>query len=337
VSAPATSGPRVSGSRDTGGFALTVVVFLLFAIGVAAAAGYQVVQTEAKLSSYSRDAGKALAIAHAGLRRYLATLAPPLSDTTQYLVDEGEALVWARQVYDDVFPAQTWLITSRGEYGDPAATEGPARRTVRQFATLRLAPLDVRGVFANTGAINLGGGTISGSDAATSGQCRNAPRPAIAQRFQPGSISPEDVLDTLNVPWSALTDPAFPVDYANTWPPLGLPADVYPVVRFDGDLDVASLGLGGLFQRRGILIVKGQLTLRSAFRWDGIILAGRLASPLGHPLFFMEGLLVGGLTGPPANVTFTSGSMRYHSCKVVWAGSGTQMLQTRAKTWTEVF
>jgi hypothetical protein len=150
-------------------------------------------------------------------------------------------------------------------------------------------------------------------------------------------VTAQGVLDTLDVPWSTLLDPSFPVDYENTWPPLGLPATDYPVVRFNGNVDVASLGLGGLFLRRGLLIVTGQLTIRSPFRWDGIILAGRLASPLGHLLFYLDGLLVGGLTGPPTNISYTSGTMRYHSCKVVWAGSNTLMLETRPKTWVEVF
>jgi hypothetical protein len=145
------------------------------------------------------------------------------------------------------------------------------------------------------------------------------------------------VLDSLDVPWSALVDPSFPVDYENTWPPLGLPADEYPVVRFNGDLDVASLGLGGLFQRHGLLIVTGELTVRSAFRWDGLILAGRLNSPFGQLFFIMDGLIVGGLSGPPAPVDFVSGTLRYHSCKVVWAGSRVLMLETRPKTWVEVF
>jgi hypothetical protein len=329
------TGPRTAGD---GGFALTVVVFLLFAIGVAATAGYQIVQTEAELSSYARDAGRALGIAHAGLRRYLTSIGPELDDTTQYAIDDGQAFVWARKVHEDLFPSETWLITSRGEYADPAATEGPARRTVREFATLRLVPLSVRGVFSNTGTVDLEGGSISGTDAASASQCEDAPRPAIATRFQPGGgVSAQEVLDTLDVPWSTLTDPSFPVDYENTWPPLGLPATVYPIVRFNGNVDVASLGIGGLFPRRGILIVTGQLTIRSAFRWDGVILAGSLATPLGHLLFDMEGLLVGGLTGPATDVEFTSGNIRYHSCKVVWAGSGTLMLQTRAKTWMEVF
>jgi hypothetical protein len=313
-----------------------MVVFLLFAIGVAAAAGYQIVQTEATLSDYTRDAGRALGIAHAGLRRYMATIGVDLSDTTQYAIDDGEVFVSGRKVFNDVFPLETWIITSRGEYGDPS--EGPARRTVRQFATLRLVPMNVRGVFTNTGSIALAGGSIVGSDASATGQCPGAPRPSIPPRFQPGGgVTAQGVLDTLDVPWSALIDPALPVDYSNAWPPLGLPASEFPVVRFNGNVDVASLGLGGLFPRRGLLIVTGQLVIRSAFRWEGVILAGSLATPLGHALFFLDGLLVGGLGGLPTNINYTSGNMRYNSCKVIEAGRRTLMLETKAKTWTESF
>jgi hypothetical protein len=331
------------------GFALPVVVFLLFAIGVAAAAGFQIVQTEAKLSTYTRDAGKALSIANGGLRRFLSVLDPNVIDTAQYAIDGGNVEVWARKVHRNPFPRETWLITARGEYGDPfaAANEGPALRIVRQLATFRRAPLNVKGVIANTGTVSQTGGTIVAVDQSTSAQCADAPRPTIVNRFADGAgaLGAQAVLDSLDVPWSMLTDPSFAVDYENAWP-TGLPVTDWPIVRFTGNVDVASLGASWSTVRRGLLIVQGTLTLGAPIRWDGIILAGRLASPvvdglgrpmIGHANLAIDGLLVGGLGGPPVNINFNAGTMRYHSCKVLSAGKKAGLFDTYGKTWTEVF
>jgi Tfp pilus assembly protein PilX len=323
------------------GFALPMVVFLLFAIGVAAAAGFQIVQTEAKLSSYTRDAGKALSIANSGLRRYLSQADPNVTDTTQYAIDGGNAKVWARRLMRLTFPRETWMITARGTYGDAfaIANESPAERTVRQMVTFRRAPLNVKGVFSNTGTITQTGGTITAVDQATSAQCPDAPRPNILARFAPGSGAPtaQAVLDSLDVPWSTLIDPSFPVDYENTWAPIDIPSTAWPIVRFNGNLDVATVASTWSIVRRGILIVPGTLTMRSRFIWEGIILAGNLASPVGHVDMSIDGLVVGGLAGTPVNVTYTAGRIRFHSCKILSAGKKAALFQTRARTWTEVF
>ena len=54
-----------------GGFVMAVVVFFLFAIGIAGAAGYQLVQLEAVLSTQGKDSEEALSVAAAGLEREL--------------------------------------------------------------------------------------------------------------------------------------------------------------------------------------------------------------------------------------------------------------------------
>ncbi len=53
------------------GFVLSLVVFLLFAIGIAGAASYQVVLNEAVLAVHAKETQSALSIARAGLQWYV--------------------------------------------------------------------------------------------------------------------------------------------------------------------------------------------------------------------------------------------------------------------------
>ena len=74
--------------RDDAGFALAMVVFLLFAVSIASLTGYQVVSVEARLASGKGDADVALTTANAGLHRYVAErIGEPGPDT--YLIGPG--------------------------------------------------------------------------------------------------------------------------------------------------------------------------------------------------------------------------------------------------------
>ena len=69
--------PKISQSsarvlpHDATGFALAMVVFLLFAVSIAGLTGYQVVSVEATLASGNGDSEVALVAANAGLHRYV--------------------------------------------------------------------------------------------------------------------------------------------------------------------------------------------------------------------------------------------------------------------------
>jgi hypothetical protein len=314
------------------------VVFLLFAIGVAATAGYQAIVSANQLSLHASDAGRALAIAQAGLRRYLGTIPADVTDTVELAIEQGEAFVWGRRIYRSTFPTERWLLTARGEFADPSLAGSPALRTVRQQATLWWAPLTVQGVVASTANFTTSGGSISASDNGTATQCAGAPRSATRTVFSGSQgFNASAVLDSLDVPWSMLEDPTFPVDYENTFPPLSLPATEYPVVRFNGPLNVSILGASGSDQRRGVLIVTGQLTIQSAFNWDGIILAGSLASPVGHSGFALDGVMAVGLNGTTPNASLSGGVLRYNSCQVLAAGAPLAMFRPLDGTWVEVY
>ncbi|MCK5651961.1 MAG: hypothetical protein KAJ42_11310, partial [Gemmatimonadetes bacterium] len=75
-----------------GGFALGLVVLLLFAIGVAGAVGFQVVQVESHLSNQAREMNLALSVAEAGLQRFLGEHRGHPPDTTIYGINGGQAV-----------------------------------------------------------------------------------------------------------------------------------------------------------------------------------------------------------------------------------------------------
>ena len=81
-----------------GGFVLALVVLLLFGIGVAGAAGYQIVFNEALLSVHAKETQTALSIARAGLRSYIGKQIGVHQDIVTYSINGGDAVVTARLV-----------------------------------------------------------------------------------------------------------------------------------------------------------------------------------------------------------------------------------------------
>ena len=74
--------------HDASGFALAMVVFLLFAVAIAGLTGYQVVSVEATLASGNGDSDVALITANAGLHRYVGDrIGEPAADS--FLIGGG--------------------------------------------------------------------------------------------------------------------------------------------------------------------------------------------------------------------------------------------------------
>ena len=135
------SGPE-SVDDPRGGFVLALVVLLLFGIGVAGAAGYQVVLSEALLSIHAKETQTALSIARAGLRSYIGKQIGVHEDTVTYSIEGGDAVVTARLVSEIDDFETLYLLGSEGVYTDPTFTGSPARRTVYQYAVKREVALD---------------------------------------------------------------------------------------------------------------------------------------------------------------------------------------------------
>ena len=244
------SGPE-SVDDPRGGFVLALVVLLLFGIGVAGAAGYQVVLSEALLSIHAKETQTALSIARAGLRSYIGKQIGVHEDTVTYSIEGGDAVVTARLVSEIDDFETLYLLGSEGVYTDPTFTGSPARRTVYQYAVKREVALDhvammtqVTGdLYTRTNA------HVDGNDGAGGLECEQTSVDLTALMMGSGSWSKEGgdpidgpdpeviyvgsaaALDAIGFDWNVLTDTDFPVDYEDAWPSCALPADSFTLTR----------------------------------------------------------------------------------------------------------
>lgn len=347
---------------DRGGFALAMVVFMLFAIAVAGATGYQVVSSEFALARQGRDGQEALSVARAGLNRYLGEAVGSLGDTVLYAIGNGVATVTAKRVLREDSLNYLYYIESTGEVDDVRTPLLPARRSVGTYAWHRMSPIPLKGaVWVSGGTTTLSNPsswlgwttTVSGNDAATTSDCAGGGTAGARGVVKgTGSVSvgggvsltgpaPSTVTytgfpamyDTVGIRWDILSSASFPVDFDGSPPNWGsIPADSFPIVRYRGNLD-AGLSWSG----RGVLIVTGTLTFGSlnAFSWDGIVLAGRLGSAGSFDYPTVRGMLIGGLSAANPNVT-VRGDFRYHSCNAYKANQALSYLEVVDNTLFEV-
>ena len=256
-----------------GGFVLALVVLLLWGIGVAGAAGYQIVLSEALLSVHAKETQTALSIARAGLRSYIGKQIGVHEDTVTYSIEGGDAVVSARlvSVIDDF--ETLYLLRSEGVYTDPTFTGSAARRTVNQYAVKREVALNHVAMMTQvTGDLLVRTNAhVDGNDNAGAFACEQASVDITALIMGSGALTiqggdplsgpnPEVVyagsaaaaLDSIGIDWAVLTDADFPVDYEDVWPSCALPADSFTVTRFNGNLTTPASPCG-----RGVLIVTG--------------------------------------------------------------------------------
>ena len=341
------SGPE-SVDDPRGGFVLALVVLLLFGIGVAGAAGYQVVLSEALLSIHAKETQTALSIARAGLRSYIGKQIGVHEDTVTYSIEGGDAVVTARlvSVIDDF--ETLYLLGSEGVYTDPTFTGSPARRTVYQYVIKREVALNhVAAMTQVTGDLYIEmGAHVDGNEEAGAG-CPQTSVDIIGVLMGSGSLtiqsglpiegnpttvslgSSSAALDAIGIDWDVLTDTAFPVDYEDTWPSCALPADSFTVTRFNGNRSGPSSVCG-----QGVLIVKGDFFPEAGFQWNGILLAGHIVNTEDN--YRIDGLVVGGLDGNGTGTVYHDDThFDYHRCYAFQAGKRLSHFEAVGSTWWE--
>lgn len=303
------NGPGRSRSRE-GGFVLAFVVFMLFSVSVAAATGYLVVNTEFAMAKQATDGAEALAVARAGLERFVAEQIGVVPDTVTYALGDGVAVVTARKLYEQDSLRHVYYIRSEGTVADIFQPNTPARRVVGGYAVNRRRPIPAQG--STMAALTLsaetvrveGAGRADGRDR-QSGICLPPGQPGMAGLVTKVDFQEEFGYNVQGFPdqqvwtggaaaigaairtrWDVLSDPDFPVDFDGTWPNYGaLPVDSFPIVRHTGWLSASIQG-------RGVLIVDGVFDPQPTFTWEGIVLAGHVDDDLHGRI---HGMLIGGL------------------------------------------
>lgn len=343
-------------SDTRGGFALALVVLLLFAVGVAGATGYQIVHGEWDMAVQSSEGQTALGLARGGLQKYLAEQVGAFEDTVTYSLNGGDAVVAARKVADVSDFSSLYLLSSEGVYSDPSTVQSPARRTVYQYAVHRETPVDwMAAVIQASGLLDVeNGSTVAGGDTSTILDCAEGGGAAVAGVARGGdsvAFNPLDItgssdsvsygsytglMNALDLSWSTLIDPSFPVDVEGVFPDAtGFPADSFPVVRFN----TSTVGYGWN-SGRGVLIVNGSFQPQWTFMWDGIILTSHFNPVVtGYAWerpYTIRGIVVSGLGGGGATTFLNSdGSIAYHRCNVLRAARSLAHFRPIGNTWWE--
>ena len=345
---------RVARTDTRAGFALALVVLLLFAIAVAGATGYQIVHGEWSMAVQSSEGQTSLSLARAGLQRYIAEQVGVFADTVTYSLNGGDAVVAARKIADVDDYSSLYLLSAEGVYSDPSTTQSPARRTVYQYAVHKETPVDwLSAITQSSGSLTVqSGATIAGIDISTVLECPDGAGPSVigitrgadAVSFDPGDVSGSadlvslgphaTVLDTLDLSWSTLMSPTFPVDFEDVWAS-AIPVDSFPVVRFN-----ASLIGYGWTSGKGVLIVNGSFQPQWGFTWDGIILAAHF-DPMSvgtsfEREFIVRGAVFSGLDGLGSATFFNSdGRIDYHRCNVIESARSLGHFRAIGNTWWE--
>ncbi|MFQ5536141.1 MAG: hypothetical protein ACE5GJ_01695 [Gemmatimonadota bacterium] len=340
--------PGPSGGTE-GGFALATVVFLLFAIGVLGAAGYQLVATEFTLADQAQQGEEALVVARAGLERFLGEQIGQVGDSVSYAIGNGVATITTRKVLEKDSRNHLYYVRSEGTVTDIRNPSIPAKRVVGTYAWHRISPVPHKAAILITGG-NLeirSSAEVSGLNYADSLDCSTGGSTGVYAVATGGKVrtrsggtycgvpDPEDesysgfseVYDTAGIRWDILSDPNFPVEFDGSLPNFGLlPSDSFPLIRYQGNL-TAHLWWG-----RGVLIVTGRFRPGYLFNWDGIILAGELDRVRSwyHPT--IHGMLIAGLNKSNPNERIDSGDFYYDSLKAAAADRTLSYLQVVENT-----
>lgn len=325
---------------DQGGFVLAFVVFMLFAVSIAATTGYLVVSSEFSMAKHATDGAEALTVARAGLERFVAEQIGVVDDTVSYALGDGVVEVTSRKVFQQDSVTDIYYVRAEATVTDIFAPNSPARRVVAAYATHRKRPLAHHATVV-TSAANVyatSGGTAHGFDYNSAGDCpgggasqitgaiaRSAvleASPTDIQGSPQGEIWPggyTEVLDSIGLRWDVLSDPDFPVEFDGVWPSFGaLPADSFPIIRQTGWTYTNVVG-------RGVLIVDGTFDPGSTFEWDGIILARDADDLIQGEI---RGLLVAGLDANNFYPSvFLHTNVHYYSCNVYAANETLSYLE----------
>ena len=334
-----------------GGFVIFFVVLMLFAISITAVTGYLVVDSEFSMSNHAKEGAEVISVAHGGMQKFLSEQTGVVGDSVVYSIGLGDAIVTSRKLMEKDSLNHLYYLRSEGTLNDIRTPGAPvARRVVGAYAWHRLNSVPHRAaVIISADRIDaFGAGDVDGDDHSSASDC---PGLALADitggiakdrlrgDFDGGTAPDEelrdwvidDMADSLNLRWDVLQDPSFYFEFDGSPPNFAsLPADSFPLVRYQGNLAPGSSWSG-----RGVLVVTGMFDPTSSFNWTGIVLAGSTDDVIqGH----ISGLLYGGLDGPnPYSDVDVEMDIDYHSCQVYNANKALSHLELVDNTIFEAY
>ncbi len=243
---------------ERGGFVLILVVMMLFAISVASATGYIVVNNEFDMARYSDEGAEALSAARAGLHRFVAEQLGVVGDSVSYAMGTGVALITTRKLGVVDSDTDLYYVRSQGTVSNIFTPSSPARRAVGAYAYHHRRPLPNLGALVTTAASAGAGsngtdGIVTGNDQNANSDCSAAAGggPNIAgaiartSTVSSGTLqgspagasggaynSYANIFNAVGLRWDVLQHPSFPVDFVNVEPNWAtIPSDSFPVIR----------------------------------------------------------------------------------------------------------
>jgi Tfp pilus assembly protein PilX len=315
------------------GFVLATTLLVTTLLTVMLAASFLLVSAEQRTTDNSLGTARALALAQAGLQNYFSQNRS-LADTSTYdsmriALVNGYADVVARKVRrsgaSTGSPLALWVVRSAGvSTSQVMAGQVVGSRTVAQFTQLNLGTLPARSnLIALNGVQVTGAGSnpLSGSDIGNATPCTSPGHPmadTVAVSIPSGmygastggaptgtieSFFPtwSSLYDSTHVDWAGLLGGNFLPDYTVTsaspvsaWPPILSFNYLVGYVPPDGSGNPQDITIP-TGQRRGMLVVTGNVRIAGGAHWDGVLLVGgNLTVPVGLS-YFLHGMVVTGL------------------------------------------
>jgi hypothetical protein len=298
------------------------------------------VNTEFAMAKQSTDGAEALAVARAGLERFVAEQIGTVADTVTYALGDGIAVVTTRKLLEQDSLNHVYYIRSEGSVADLFAPDTPARRVVGGYAINRRRPVPHHAAMtvSATSVRVEGVGRAEGQDIHTTSICPGGGAERITGLITKSTFEEQfgygvqglpqhevwpggsaQILDSIRTRWDVLSDPDFPVDFDGVWPNFAsLPSDSFPIVRQTGWMTSSVQG-------RGVLIVDGVFDPPSGFTWDGIVLAGHVDDGIEGRV---HGMLIGGIDADNMYASVTSNAdVSYASCWVYAANESLSYME----------
>jgi Tfp pilus assembly protein PilX len=305
------------------------------------AAAFILVSADYRTTLNAFASARALALAQAGLQNYFSVghnLLAVSTDSTSYTFSGGYAAVVAHELRDSTTttPRQPalWVITSFGFDTVRALSGQPnGQRSVAQFATLQPGALPARAAMVAPNGVDMiatpaGGNpfnglnfgftiagctipanadtmgltTPAGSYTGTGGNDVNGVRGVGASIEFLGSAAA--TVDSTRIDWAKLVGGQFTPDFVGVLPPAG--NSTYQSHYFVGDLTVPT------GQRRGLLVVTGNVSFSSGAHWDGVIVSGGDMDFGGNYVVILHGMAISGLNG-----TLTKNRVRRNTGSII--------------------
>lgn len=351
--------PRDPVRARPGGFALVAALLVLLGLSAVAAGGLFLAGTEASASRSHAGSVRALLAAEARMATFLDGRrgVPPaagivLEDTPRA---RTSTRLEARRLLALGPDRDVWSVSVRGEFGSGRAV---ARHTISRLVHFRPVPTRPAAALAA-----LGGLEVEGEDASLDGRDPGSSDPSCAG-FGSGEVAgavtpPGGYRQAAAGPLLAvgrpdtlgMDPPALLAGTGIDWPDLlaypeafdiRLPGGVWPTD--DGGwpailADVGTLTLDASRSGRGLVVVRGDLSLRDGFRWDGTLLVGgRLVTDGAVSVSgtVMAGLADGGSAGP-SRIGAGPAVFRFDACAAARAGRTVAVPVAVPGTWTEAF